>query len=176
MKLLPAKKEKNKITLFFSLCARPCSHLPSARGRKDILATYFYAEEFFVSLISVKFAIRLSLLMIHEINHIWTAEMKWKWRSPEFFSGYFTQLHKLRSLRRSLLHFHRLSLLQPSFQGPLYFFSGASLLFRSRRGSWERGCVYCRIEHKTVVQSCYKSAKILSNPPENLYWAMTRDE
>ena len=121
MKLLPAKKEKNKITLFFSLCARPCSHLPSAPGRKDILATCFYAEEFFVSLISVKFAIRLSLLMIYEINHIWTAEMKWKWRSPEFFSGFFTQLHKLRSLRRSFLHFHRLSLLQPSFQGPLYF-------------------------------------------------------
>ena len=26
--------------------------------------------------------------------------------SPEFFSGFFTQLHKLRSLRRSFLHFH----------------------------------------------------------------------
>ena len=25
--------------------------------------------------------------------------------SPEFFSGFFTQLHKLRSLRRSFLHF-----------------------------------------------------------------------
>jgi len=60
------------------------------------------------------------MLMIYEINHIWTAEMKWKWRNdrrsernlwncvkkPEFFfSGFFTQLHKLRSLRRSFLHF-----------------------------------------------------------------------
>ena len=61
------------------------------------------------------------VLMIYEINHIWTAEMKWKWRnerrchgfksrwSPEFFSGFFTQLHKLRSLRRSFLHFHFIS-------------------------------------------------------------------
>ena len=61
MKLLPTKKEKN-ITLFFSLPARPCSDRPCARGRKDILATHFFAEELFVSLISVKFAIRLSLL------------------------------------------------------------------------------------------------------------------
>ena len=57
--------------------------------------------------------------MIYEINHIWTAEMKWKWRNdrhsernlcscvkkPEKNSGFFTQLHKLRSLRRSFLHF-----------------------------------------------------------------------
>ena len=66
------------------------------------------------------------VLMIYEINHIWTAEMKWKWRndriasvsrghmfkprwSPEFFSGFFTQLHKLHSLRRSCLHFHFIS-------------------------------------------------------------------
>ena len=28
--------------------------------------------------------------------------------SPEFFSGFFTQLHKLRSLRRSFLHFQTL--------------------------------------------------------------------
>ena len=105
------------------------------------------------------------VFMIYEINCIWTAEMKWKWRkwssqwtqfmqlrkeawkkfrtSTGFepvtsryrcdalptelwshwyweqvncrficsrerisFSGYFTQLHKLRSLRRSFLHFH----------------------------------------------------------------------
>ena len=73
--------------------------------------------------------------MIYEINHIWTAEMKWKWRNdhrsesnlcncvkkPEkkfrtstgfepvtspTFSGFFTQLHKLLSLRWSFLHFH----------------------------------------------------------------------
>ena len=61
MKLLPTKKEKN-ITLFFWLPARPCSDRPCARGRKDILATHFFAEELFVSLISGKFAIRLSLL------------------------------------------------------------------------------------------------------------------
>ena len=61
MKILPTKKEK-KITLFFSLSARPCSHRYWARGSKEILATYFFAEELFVSLISVKFAIRLSLL------------------------------------------------------------------------------------------------------------------
>ena len=78
------------------------------------------------------------VLMIYEINHIWTAEMKWKWRNDQklqdfngvwtrdlaipvrcstnelwshwiFFSGFFTQLHKLRSLRRSFLHFHFIS-------------------------------------------------------------------
>ena len=43
------------------------------------------------------------VLMIYEINHIWTAEMKW---------GFFTQLHKLRSLRRSFLHFHFISAVQ----------------------------------------------------------------
>ena len=63
MKLLPTKKEKN-ITLFFSLPARPCSDRPCARGRKDILATYFFAEELFVSLISVKFAIRLQVSLL----------------------------------------------------------------------------------------------------------------
>ena len=52
MKLLPTEKEK-KIPLFFSLSSRPCSHRPSARKRKEILATYFLAEELFVSLISV---------------------------------------------------------------------------------------------------------------------------
>ena len=78
------------------------------------------------------------VLMIYEINHIWTLEMKWKWRndrhrernlcncvkkpeksrghrfkprwSPEFFfSGFFMQLHKLCSLQRSFLHFHFIS-------------------------------------------------------------------
>ena len=63
MKLLPTKKEK-KITLFFSLPARPCGHQPCARGRKDVLATYFFAEELFVSLISVKFAIRLQVSLL----------------------------------------------------------------------------------------------------------------
>ena len=111
MKLLPAKKDK-KITLFFSLSARPCSHRPFARGRKDILAAHFFAEELFVSLISVKFAFRLRLL-------------------------------------------------QPTFQGRiLLFLRSVSLISESRRGPWEQGCVYCRIEHKTVVQSCYKSGKI----------------
>ena len=37
--------------------------------------------------------------------------------SPEFFSGFFTQLHKLRSLGRSFLHFHkRTSLVNKSCQ------------------------------------------------------------
>ena len=115
------------------------------------------------------------VLMIYEKNHIWTAEMKWKWRNDRrsernlckcvkksekkiqdfngvwtrwspgsrsfsflhfysllvlffttflyviarsrvrtplrswIFSGFFTQLHKLRSLRRSFLHFHFIS-------------------------------------------------------------------
>ena len=122
----PNKKKKS---LFFSLSARPCSYRPSARGRKDILATHFFAEELFVSLISGKFAIRLSLL-------------------------------------------------QPPFQGPiLVFLRSVSLTSESRRGPWDQGCVYCRIEpDKTVVQSCYKSGKILSNPPENRYWAITTDE
>ena len=71
----------------------------------------------------------------------------------------------------------RRSLLQPTFQGPiLLFLRSVSLISESRRGPWEQGCVYCRIEHKTVVQSCYKSGKILSSPPENRYWATTRDE
>ena len=45
------------------------------------------------------------VLMIYEVNHIWTAEMKWKWRNDRRF---FTQLHKLRSLRPSFLHFHQI--------------------------------------------------------------------
>ena len=40
---------------------------------------------------------------------------KWRYHgfkprwSPEFFSGFFTQLHKLHSLRRSFLHLHFIS-------------------------------------------------------------------
>ena len=51
-----------------------------------------------------------AVLMIYEINHIWTAEMKWKWRNdrhsernlcnrvkkpefPEFFSGFINCVH-----------------------------------------------------------------------------------
>ena len=52
MKFFQPKKKK-KITLFFSLSFRPCSHRPCNSGRKDILATYFLAEELFASLISV---------------------------------------------------------------------------------------------------------------------------
>ena len=40
--------------------------------------------------------------------------------SPEFFSGFFTQLHKLRSLRRSFLHFQDLIYL-PSSNFPTVF-------------------------------------------------------
>ena len=40
-------------------------------------------------------------------SHRWSRGHGFKPRwSPDFFSGLFTQLHKLRSLRRSLLHFH----------------------------------------------------------------------
>ena len=42
----------------------------------------------------------------------WTQFMQLRkkaWKSPEFFSGFFTQLHKLRSLPRSFLHFHFIS-------------------------------------------------------------------
>ena len=69
--------------------------------------------------------------MIYEINHILTAEMKLKinkWSSQwtqfmqcvnevtgsnpvevlNFFSGFFTILHKLRSRWRSFLHFHNI--------------------------------------------------------------------
>ena len=68
-----------------------------------------------------------------------------------------------------------LSFLQASFQDPiLLFLRRVSLIPESRRGPWERGCLYCRIEHKTVVQSCYKSGKIKSNPPENRFWARDR--
>ena len=35
--------------------------------------------------------------------------------SYEFFSGFFMQLHKLRSLRRSFLHFHFISAVHVSF-------------------------------------------------------------
>ena len=111
MKLLPAKKEKKNHTFLFAVCSTMQSR-PFARGRKDILAAHFFAEELFVSLISVKFAFRLRLL-------------------------------------------------QPTFQGRiLLFLRSVSLISESRRGPWEQGCVYCRIEHKTVVQSCYKSGKI----------------
>ena len=129
----------------------------------DILRTFNER----IRTLGVNMVINTFLLMIYEINHIWTAEMKWKWRNdrriernlcncvkkPEkisglqrglnpwprntgamlyqlsyeatdvgsrsvvgsyvsvnifsfFFSGFFTQLHKLRSLRRSFLHFH----------------------------------------------------------------------
>ena len=103
------------------------------------------------------------MLMIYEINHIWTAEIKWKWRNdrrsernlcnwvkkPEkknsglqrdfrevtgsnpvevlnYFSGFFTQLHKLRSLGLSFLHFRFAVTLfdfrDPCSSVPLFFF------------------------------------------------------
>ena len=74
----------------------------------------------------------------------------------------------------------RLSLLQPSSQGPiLLFLRSVSLSFRRVRehpGNEVMFTAECRSEHKTVVQSCYKSGKILSNSPGNCYWAMTADE
>ena len=38
-------------------------------------------------------------------GQLWVHMFPWK----NFFSGFFTQLHKLRSLRRSFLHFHFIS-------------------------------------------------------------------
>ena len=103
MKFFQPKKKK-KMTLFFSLSVRPCSHRPCNSGLKKILATYFFAEELFVSLISV-------------IN------------------------------------------------------------FKvDRRGPSEMRLCLLQIEHKTVIQSCYKSGKILFNAPENRYRPMTADE
>ena len=44
-------------------------------------------------------------------GQLWVHMFPWKKPicSREFFSGFFTQLHKLRSLRRSFLHFHFIS-------------------------------------------------------------------
>ena len=56
------------------------------------------------------------VLMIYEINHVWTGEMNCTGNREVtssnpvevliFFSGFFSRLHKLSSLRRSFLHFH----------------------------------------------------------------------
>ena len=68
MKLLPTEKEK-KFTLFFLLSVRPCSHRPCARGRKEILATYCFVEETFLSLISLnsRFALVCCKLVVSRI-------------------------------------------------------------------------------------------------------------
>ena len=74
----------------------------------------------------------------------------------------------------------RLGLLQPSFHGPiLLFLRSVSLSFRRVGEDPGNEVVFtaeCRIEHKTVVQSCYKSGKILYSSLENCYWVMTADE
>ena len=84
------------------------------------------------------------VLMIYEVNHVGTTEMKWRCLSLNvsgfiaqlvehrtgiarsrvqtplkswIFSGFFTQLHKLRSLRRSFLHLHLISAV------PIWFIS-----------------------------------------------------
>ena len=70
----------------------------------------------------------------------------------------------------------RLSLVQPSFQGPiLLFLRSVSASFRRVGEDPGNEVVFtaeCRIEHKTVVQSSYKSGKIISSSPENCYCAM----
>ena len=45
-----------------------------------------------------------------------------------------------------------------------------------RRGPSGMRLCLLQIEHKTVIQSCYKSGKILFNAPENRYRPMTADE
>ena len=104
------------MTLYFSLSARPYSHRPCARGRKEILETYFFAEELFVSLISFKF---------------YTRQRK----STQFAATQFPGSYSTLSPER------------------------LSLFPESRRGPGERGCVYSGIEHKTAMQSWYKSGQ-----------------
>ena len=45
-----------------------------------------------------------------------------------------------------------------------------------KRGPSEMRLCLLQIENKTVIQSCYKSGKILFNAPENRYRPMTADE
>ena len=119
-----AKLVRNVLLMWMNK-SRPSLHLWSSHH------TIFELPQTSVAkLVSAELLIMIFLLlMIYEINHIWTAEMKWKWRneltqfmqlckeawkkkSPEFFSGFFTVLHKLRSLRRSFLHFDIFILIQ----------------------------------------------------------------
>ena len=45
-----------------------------------------------------------------------------------------------------------------------------------RRGPSGMRLCLLQIEHKTVIQSCYKSGKILFNTPENRHRPMTADK
>ena len=125
--------------------------------------------------------------MIYEINHIWTAEMKWKWRNdrrsestlcnwvkkPEkkiqdfngtfatsqvqttlkswiFFSGFFTQLHKFRSLRRSFLHDFRLAVMLSDCRHPC-----SSVL-----KTWLNSCLYMYLS--LIVDKLFKVTRQVS--------------
>ena len=60
-------------------------------------------------------------------THNWPAP-KPRW-SHEFFSGFFTQLHKLRSLRLSFLHFHQERLLRSTNFATMVTWRHTSLLY-----------------------------------------------
>ena len=63
-------------------------------------------------------------------------------RTLTFFSGFFTQLHKLRSLRRSFLHFQKLLLLvylTLDCEQSLFFFRFRERSARARVSSEKRG-------------------------------------
>ena len=50
--------------------------------------------------------LRITLCMCDLGTYLKSCRKKIKGRQSFFFSGFFTQLYKLRSLRRSFLHFH----------------------------------------------------------------------
>ena len=112
--------------------------------------------------------------MIYETNHLWTAEIKWKWRNdrrsernlcncvkkPEkkfttefFFSGFFRQLHKLCSLRRSFLHFHFISAVHIWFISYIIntdFFHG-NIWTHNWPAPNVRGFIAQLVEHRTGI-------------------------
>ena len=73
---------------------------------------------------------------------------------------------------------NRLSLLQPSFQGPILLFPrSVSLTFRRVREGPGNEVVFT--PESNIKPSCNRVTnlvKILSNSPENCYWAMTAHE
>ena len=81
-------------------------------------------------------------LFIHYIRRKITFCLKCFTIVAVFFSGFFTQLHKLRSLRRSFLHFHLISAVHilfisyiiNTFEGA--FTSGGRLIIFSFTGRW----------------------------------------
>ena len=79
-----------------------------------------------------------------------------KWsslKSFSFFSGFFTQLHKLRSLRRSFLHFHFISAVHIWFTSYIintHFFHG-NIWTHNWPSSNVSGFIAQLVEHRTGV-------------------------